>query len=275
MGKDSNNEKSIIKANQSELVRVSKSISITNKILKESKTKISELLYQTININGLEWMVENLNVKSFRNGEPIREAKSAKEWIYCFDNKIPAWCYYNNDHNNDNLGLLYNHFAFLNIENIAPDSYRIPSRDEWWGLRKELIKYMELYSYEESTNERILQIKRIESKFNSNIEVDETEAAIYDCFDLTTLKTILLEIKNLLTSNNMNLYRQFNYRLSGLRHGLKDCEFYAIDSLTAHYENRGTPFYLHQKSFSGNGNQIWRINSGYEHGWYIRLIKDK
>lgn len=227
MKKNTSTEKSLIKTSQTKLVRVSSSIAITNKILKESETRISEHLYQTININGLEWMVENLNVKSFRNGEPIREAKSSDEWISCFENKIPAWCYYNNDHNNDNLGLLYNHFAFLNIQNIAPDNYRIPSRDEWQGLRKDIIEFGELNSF---------------------------------------------ALKDEISRKKLNAFYQFNYKFSGLRHGIKDCEFYGIDLLTAHYENGGTPFYLHQKIF--NGTNFWRINFGHEHGWYIRLIKD-
>jgi len=42
------------------------------------------------------WMVENLNVDKFRNGDPIPEAKTNEEWEKAMENKQPAWCYYDN-----------------------------------------------------------------------------------------------------------------------------------------------------------------------------------
>ena len=39
------------------------------------------------------WMEENLDVAVFRNGNPIKQAKSMKEWKDADDTYTPAWCY--------------------------------------------------------------------------------------------------------------------------------------------------------------------------------------
>jgi uncharacterized protein (TIGR02145 family) len=65
--------------------------------------------YKTVVIGTQTWMAENLNVSTFRNGDPIPEAKSNEEWIAAGENKQPAWCYYNNDADNGRIyGKLYN-----------------------------------------------------------------------------------------------------------------------------------------------------------------------
>ena len=43
------------------------------------------------------WMGKNLNVSKFRNGDVIPEAKIIVEWKKSYENKKPAWCYYDND----------------------------------------------------------------------------------------------------------------------------------------------------------------------------------
>ncbi|MFZ9474738.1 MAG: FISUMP domain-containing protein, partial [Bacteroidia bacterium] len=58
------------------------------------------------------WMAENLNVSTFRNGDPIPQAKTAEEWAKATENKQPACCYYeNNAENGKTYGLLYNWYA--------------------------------------------------------------------------------------------------------------------------------------------------------------------
>jgi hypothetical protein len=43
------------------------------------------------------WMVENLNISNFKNGELIKEAQSDSDWLDSLNKKEPAWCYYKQD----------------------------------------------------------------------------------------------------------------------------------------------------------------------------------
>lgn len=84
-------------------------------------------LYKTIKIGNQEWMIENLNVSTFRNGDVIRAAQSKEEWIYCANNKISAWCYYENDPNNGKKhGKLYNLWAAIDVRQLAPLGWEVP-----------------------------------------------------------------------------------------------------------------------------------------------------
>lgn len=56
--------------------------------------------YETVKIGDEIWMVENLDVSHFRNGDTIPEARSAEEWIQAGDDREPAWCHYDNDPKN-------------------------------------------------------------------------------------------------------------------------------------------------------------------------------
>jgi len=78
------------------------------------------------------WMTKNLNVSTFRNGDPIPEAKSDEEWEKAGQNKQPAWCYYDNDPTNGvKYGKLYNWYAVSDSRGLAPVGYHIPSDAEW------------------------------------------------------------------------------------------------------------------------------------------------
>ena len=45
-------------------------------------------------ICGQEWMTRNLDVATYRNGDPIPQVKAPNEWV---ELKTGAWCWYNND----------------------------------------------------------------------------------------------------------------------------------------------------------------------------------
>lgn len=75
--------------------------------------------------------LRNLDVTTFRNLDPIMEAKTDKEWIRAGEQGIPAWCYYNNDPaNNEIFGKLYNWHAVNDKRGLAPEGYRIPTIKE-------------------------------------------------------------------------------------------------------------------------------------------------
>ena len=78
------------------------------------------------------WTSKNLDVSTFRNGDPIPEAKSKEEWIKARKSKQPAWCYYNDDEQNvKTYGKLYNWYAVNDSRGLAPKGYHIPSDAEW------------------------------------------------------------------------------------------------------------------------------------------------
>lgn len=95
--------------------------------------------YHSIKIGKQEWMVENLNVKHYRNGDPISEVQANKKWIKTDKKAQPAWCYFdNNPENGEKYGKLYNYYAVNDPRGLAPTGWHIPTEDEW----KILIDYL-------------------------------------------------------------------------------------------------------------------------------------
>ena len=87
--------------------------------------------YKTVVIGTQTWMSENLNVSTFRNGDPIPQAKSELEWENAGKNKQPAWCYIDFDESYGDEGKLYNWYAVNDIRVIAPLEWRIPSENDY------------------------------------------------------------------------------------------------------------------------------------------------
>jgi uncharacterized protein (TIGR02145 family) len=101
---------------------------------------INGKLYKSVIIGKQEWMIENLNVEKFSNGDFIAEALTNEEWEKAAKNKQPAWCYYNNDPaNGKKYGKLYNWFAVNDSRGLAPKGWHIPSDAEW----AQLINYLD------------------------------------------------------------------------------------------------------------------------------------
>jgi len=87
---------------------------------------------QTVTIGTQVWMDKNLDVSTFRNGDPIPEVKTIEEWVKAGENKQPAWCYYENDPvNGTKYGKLYNWHAVNDPRGLAPLGYHIPTSAEW------------------------------------------------------------------------------------------------------------------------------------------------
>lgn len=111
-------------------------------------TDINGKSYITVIIGSQTWMAENLDVDKFRNGDPIPQAKSTAEWEQAGKNKMPAWCYYDNDPKNGlKYGKLYNWYAVNDLRGLAPKGWHIPSDAEW--------QILENYLGEESAGNKI------------------------------------------------------------------------------------------------------------------------
>jgi len=90
---------------------------------------------QTVTIGKQVWMTKNLDVSTFRNGDPIPEAKTDEAWKAAGENNQPAWCYYDNDpKNGTKYGKLYNWYAVNDPRGLAPAGYHIPTDAEWTVL---------------------------------------------------------------------------------------------------------------------------------------------
>jgi len=94
---------------------------------------------QTVAIGNQTWMMENLNVSKFRNGDRIPQAKTSEEWVKAGETMQPAWCYYDNDPKNEKkYGKLYNHFAVSDARGLAPEGYHVATFDDWTYLEDNL-----------------------------------------------------------------------------------------------------------------------------------------
>lgn len=95
--------------------------------------------FKSVSIGKQEWMAENLNVVTFRNGDSIPQAKTKEEWERAAAEGRPVYCIYDlNTVGNPGTGKLYNWYAFNDSRMIAPKEWHIPSDKEWIELSVEL-----------------------------------------------------------------------------------------------------------------------------------------
>lgn len=91
--------------------------------------------YDEVIIGNQVWMAKNLDVDRFRNGDPIPEANTPEQWCTAYENREPAWCYYNNRIGiGDRYGKLYNWYAVIDPRGLAPKGWKIPRYDDWGRL---------------------------------------------------------------------------------------------------------------------------------------------
>lgn len=85
-------------------------------------------LYHTVTIGTQTWMVENLKVTKYRNGDPIPHVTD-QLWFSLYSG---AYCDYDNNSNYaDSYGRLYNWYAVKDSRNIAPVGWRVPTNSDW------------------------------------------------------------------------------------------------------------------------------------------------
>lgn len=102
---------------------------------KEAAPTVGEEANPEVTIGQQVWMTKNLDVSTFRNGDPIPQAKTDEEWVKAGENQQPAWCYYENDPaNGAKYGKLYNWYAVNDKRGLAPEGYHVPTDAEWTQL---------------------------------------------------------------------------------------------------------------------------------------------
>jgi uncharacterized protein (TIGR02145 family) len=86
-------------------------------------------IYHTLAIGTQVWLVENLKVTRYRNGDQIALVTGNPEWL---DQSSGAFCWYNNDPSYTPVyGALYNWYAVTDSRGIAPAGWHIPTHEEW------------------------------------------------------------------------------------------------------------------------------------------------
>ena len=89
-----------------------------------------------VKIGDQTWMVKNLDIVHYRNGDPIPQVTDGNAWAYL---TTGAWCFYNNDSTQGSTyGKLYNWYAVNDPRGLAPAGWHIPSDTEWTTLEKSL-----------------------------------------------------------------------------------------------------------------------------------------
>lgn len=97
--------------------------------------------YDTVNIHGQTWLVQNLRVKHYRNGNPIRNLKDSASWIDTYldaQNKRDsgAWCHYDNKPAYEDIGYgaLYNFYAVQDPRGLSPEGWHVATKADWDSL---------------------------------------------------------------------------------------------------------------------------------------------
>lgn len=91
-----------------------------------SVTDIDGNVYQTVIIGSQEWMIENLRVTHYNNGDSIPVINIDDNWMNL---TTGACCYFNGDNSNKYCGILYNNFA--SMSSLAPQGWHVPSRKDF------------------------------------------------------------------------------------------------------------------------------------------------
>ena len=88
--------------------------------------------HASVRVGNQVWMLENLNMDTFRNGEAITHATTAEEWARAGREGKPAWCYYENKTENGvRYGKLYNWYAVTDPRGVAPEGWHVATDAEW------------------------------------------------------------------------------------------------------------------------------------------------
>ena len=91
-------------------------------------TDIDGNVYPVVEIDGVEWMAENLKVTTFRNGDPIPNVTANADWAALETGAYAA--YNNNEGHVETYGYLYNWYAVDDDRGLCPEGWRVPSDEE-------------------------------------------------------------------------------------------------------------------------------------------------
>jgi len=104
----------------------------------ESNSEINEVLkdidgniYHTVTIGTQTWMVENLKVTKYSNGDLIGTTTPVTLDITGEASPKYQWAYEGNEDNVEKYGRLYTWNVIVDSRGICPDGWRIPTDEDW------------------------------------------------------------------------------------------------------------------------------------------------
>jgi uncharacterized protein (TIGR02145 family) len=91
----------------------------------------------SVTIGSQIWSSRNLDVATYRNGDPIPQVTDSTQWPSL---TTGAWCWYNNDSASyaATYGRLYNWYAVNDPRGLAPQGWHVPTNSEWDIMTKYL-----------------------------------------------------------------------------------------------------------------------------------------
>ena len=93
----------------------------------------------SVSIGEQTWTSANLEVETFRNGDPIPHIEDEQEWEKAGREGRAAWCYFNNDPDMGALwGKIYNFHAVVDERGLAPAGWHVPTEAEFEQLEEAL-----------------------------------------------------------------------------------------------------------------------------------------
>jgi uncharacterized protein (TIGR02145 family) len=97
-------------------------------------TDVDGNVYKTAKIGNQWWMLENLRVTHYRNGEPVPAVSDRVTWANLTTGA--CCCYENLDGDVATYGRLYNWFAVSDPRGLAPQGWHVPTDAEWQTLER-------------------------------------------------------------------------------------------------------------------------------------------
>ncbi len=102
-----------------------------------SVTDIDGNKYETVMIDGTEWMAENLKVSHYSNGDPVALVLNDSAWENTTEGAAAVYPHHefqgleSASDVTEAYGKLYNWAAATDTRNICPDGWHVPSEVEW------------------------------------------------------------------------------------------------------------------------------------------------
>ena len=93
----------------------------------------------SVTIGSQAWSLKNLDVATYRNGDPIPQVTDPNRWSTL---NSGAWCWYNNDSATyaSTYGKLYNWFAVNDPRGLAPNGWHVATENNW----NKLVKFLDI-----------------------------------------------------------------------------------------------------------------------------------
>lgn len=120
--------------------------------------------YRTVKIGAQEWTTENLRTRKLNDGTPIPYVTDPGVWSGL---TTPCYCWYGNDTGNKaTYGALYNWYV-IGTGDLAPDGWRVPTRDDWITLETYLIDNG--YNYDDTkAQDKVAKSMAVMSHWNAS-----------------------------------------------------------------------------------------------------------